>query len=177
MKARCYNKKTPHYFRYGGRGIYICERWISSLENFVLDMGKRPSDRHSIDRIDNNGNYEPSNCRWATPEEQGVNKRSNANITYNGKTQTLTQWAREMDLKTHTLRKRIFELGWDLDVAMSSRPIKSFKLDPEKVLEIRALLHDRVPIIEIARRFGIDQKLVYNIKNGLVWKHVNQIKV
>ncbi len=93
MLTRCRNPKDPTYQRYGLRGISVCERWLK-FENFVQDMGERPSDIHSIDRIDNNGNYEPGNCRWATKREQGSNKRNNRLIEINGVSKTLSQWVR-----------------------------------------------------------------------------------
>ena len=75
MLPRCYNNNFPRYRDWGGRGIVVCDRWRESFDNFIADMGFKPSPKHSLDRIDNNGNYEPSNCRWATPSEQQRNKR------------------------------------------------------------------------------------------------------
>jgi hypothetical protein len=77
MKRRCDNEKGNRWEHYGGRGIKVCDRWLHSYENFLNDMGRKPSPKHSIDRIDVNGNYEPSNCRWSTPKEQSNNTRRN----------------------------------------------------------------------------------------------------
>lgn len=76
MKHRCLNPKNKHYINYGGRGITICQRWLDSFRNFMEDMGPKPTPKHTIDRIDSDGNYEPGNCRWATPKEQSKNKRA-----------------------------------------------------------------------------------------------------
>lgn len=80
MKNRCYTTSSKNYEIYGGRGIIVCERWRTSFKNFLVDMGIRPTPRHTIDRIDVNGNYEPSNCRWATWNEQATNTSSNVAI-------------------------------------------------------------------------------------------------
>lgn len=86
MKQRCYNTNSSKYKNWGGRGIIVCDRWINSFENFFADMGERPLNKTSIDRIDVNGNYEKSNCRWATPKEQAETNRGcfrKGNIPYN----------------------------------------------------------------------------------------------
>lgn len=75
MKQRCLNSKDHAYKHYGGRGITICQRWLDNFQNFFDDMGPRPTSKHSIDRIDNDGNYEPGNCKWSTPSEQNSNQR------------------------------------------------------------------------------------------------------
>lgn len=75
MKARCYRESYAQYYDYGGRGIKVCDRWVNSFENFITDMGRRPTNQHSLDRIDNNGSYEPSNCRWATKTQQNLNQK------------------------------------------------------------------------------------------------------
>jgi hypothetical protein len=108
MKARCYNKNTPKYSEYGGRGISVCERWRNSFENFLLDMGIKPSNEHSLDRFPNNdGNYEPSNCRWATDYQQLRNTRRNVWIEYNGERIALTDLAKILGIHYITLRYQL----------------------------------------------------------------------
>lgn len=106
MLARCTHATNPAYRNYGGRGITVCERWLR-FENFIADMGQRPSAKHSIDRIDNNGNYEPTNCRWATKKEQCNNMRSNRVLVLNGRAQTIAQWSEELGLSHDAIRKRL----------------------------------------------------------------------
>jgi len=107
IKARCYNPSNKRFNRYGGRGIIVCDRWKNSFENFLEDMGVRPTLQHSIERIDNNGHYCPENCKWATDEEQNNNRSNNHFLTFNNKTQTLNQWIRETNLKEGTIRGRL----------------------------------------------------------------------
>lgn len=112
MKMRC-NRINQDY---SCRGITYCDRW-ESFENFYLDMGEVP-DGMSLDRIDPNGNYEPSNCRWADQETQANNKRSSVFIEWNGKKQTITQWAKELGMKPDKLRARK-RYGWSLERMMT----------------------------------------------------------
>lgn len=121
MIQRCTNPKWPKWEHYGGRGISVCEHWLA-FENFYADMGDPPSAKHSIDRRDNNGNYEPGNCRWATKREQCSNQRRNHNVTFGGRTQAVIQWAREFGVNPDTLRHRL-KKGWDIGLALSTPPL------------------------------------------------------
>ena len=107
MKGRCLNKNDPAFKNYGGRGIKVCARWKKSFENFFADMGPRPSLDYGIDRINNNGNYEPSNCRWATAKEQSSNKRTTVLLTHNGLTLTMAEWARRLGITRTGLWQRL----------------------------------------------------------------------
>jgi hypothetical protein len=109
MKQRCENKKCAAYSGYGGRGITVCDRWLASFENFITDMGLRPSINHSIDRINNNGNYEPSNCRWATRKEQARNIRSNRLLEFNGQTKCISEWAEIYGISVNAIDRRLKE--------------------------------------------------------------------
>lgn len=109
MVARCYNPSSNNFHDYGARGIRVCDRW-RSFANFFADMGERP-DGAMLDRIDNSGNYEPGNCRWATRVEQNRNKRSNVWLTINGETKLLKDWARESGIRHCVIRNRM-KRGW-----------------------------------------------------------------
>lgn len=119
MKQRVLNPSHKSYENYGGRGITICERWLESFENFVADMGERPEGM-TLDRIDTNGNYEPENCRWATDEVQGNNKRSSKLIEFQGRTQTSIQWAREFGIHPKVLLYRL-KNGWSIEEALTMK--------------------------------------------------------
>ena len=125
MKDRCFNENNDRYNDYGGRGITICSEWLgengfNNFEQWALNNGY--SEKLTIDRIDPNGNYEPSNCRWATVKEQNNNQRKNIYIEYAGETKTLAQWAEELNFPYFTLYARIVTYGWNIKEAFE-RPI------------------------------------------------------
>jgi hypothetical protein len=115
IKQRCINSDLPSYKYYGGRGITMCDRWNDSYENFLEDMGERPSKQHSIDRIDYNGNYEPNNCRWATQIEQARNKSNNHLVTYAGQTKVFAEWAEYFGVDYDALWNKCRWVNWDTD--------------------------------------------------------------
>lgn len=124
MMTRCHNPNATNFHRYGGRGIKVCARW-SVFEHFLADMGERPVGK-TLDRIDNDGNYEPENCRWATAEEQMNNCSINSHIDFAGRRQTVSQWAREIGICERALRYRI-NAGWPLERALGGRERKRRK--------------------------------------------------
>lgn len=109
MKTRCSrNCNNDNYRRYREQGIIVCDRWATSFVNFLEDMGEPPTNKHTIERIDNTGNYEPGNCRWATMKEQNMNKSNNAMITINGETKNVTQWAEHLGVSRNRIYKRLY---------------------------------------------------------------------
>ena len=119
MKERCLNPNCPEYATYGGRGIKVCDRWLA-FDNFLADMGARPGKEYSIDRYPNNdGNYEPTNCRWATRGEQNRNKRSRHEITFRGVTRCLEDWASHLGILQATLWSRLKTLNWTIGEALT----------------------------------------------------------
>ncbi len=115
MISRCFNPSHKCFVDYGGRGITVCDVWVSSFEAFYADMGDCPTNK-SIDRIDNDGPYSPENCRWATANEQQNNRRVNRLITYDGNTKTITEWSRTIGINVLTLTKRL-AMGWPINRA------------------------------------------------------------
>ena len=119
MKDRCTNPNSVNWPNYGGRGIKLCERWLK-FETFYEDVGDPPSDKHTIDRKNNDGNYEPRNVKWATMTEQASNRRSSNIIMFNGKSLTVTQWARELGIKRITISNRLNLYGWSIKDALTT---------------------------------------------------------
>lgn len=154
MKGRCLRKYSIGYHNYGGRGIKVCDRWLNSFENFYADMGLKPEGK-SIDRIDNNGNYTPENCRWATQKEQANNTRSNVRITLNGKTRTISQWLDRTN-QTKSLFHRRRKLGWSIRKALMTPTYKPRKLTINNTTRT---------IVEWALLSGVTRKTVVNRLN------------
>lgn len=123
MKARCYYERDKRFARYGGRGIRVCQRWLESFNNFLEDMAPKPSARHSIERIDVDGNYEPGNCVWATRAEQANNKSNNTRIEICGRVQTITQWSQETGVNRTVILRRM-QRGLSGDALIHKGPLK-----------------------------------------------------
>ena len=111
MLARCYNINHVAYPNYGGRGICVCEEWQNNFAQFLQDMGKKPSSTHSLDRVDNNGNYCKTNCRWASSRQQSNNKRNTIFVMYKGRRQSLVDWAEELCIPFKTVSRRHSQFG------------------------------------------------------------------
>ncbi|PPA70072.1 hypothetical protein [Jeotgalibacillus proteolyticus] len=123
MRSRCLNESDIDYAHYGGRGIKICEEWSDYAVFYKWAKEKGYNQELTIERIDNDGNYEPTNCRWATRKEQARNRRSNPQFTFNGKTKTIPDWAEEMNISYSALRTRLHD-GWSIEKALTT-PIKN----------------------------------------------------
>lgn len=113
MLSRCYCEQATGYAMYGARGIIVCDRWRESFENFYADMGPKPTDRHSIERNDGTGNYEPGNCKWATSYEQTRNVRRNVMLSFEGKTMCITDWAAHFGISLSGFKWRYKRHGAD----------------------------------------------------------------
>lgn len=125
MRQRCSNPRNPKYSDYGGRGIRVCDRW-NVFENFLADMGERPEGM-TLDRINNDGNYEPGNCRWADRLTQQGNTRWARNVEYNGKTQTILQWSKETGIHSTLIGWRLSH-GWTVAQALTTKPKRGNRL-------------------------------------------------
>lgn len=170
MLNRCYRETYNHYEDYGGRGITVCDRW-HTFENFLNDMPPRPSG-HSLERIDNDGNYCPENCRWATQAEQMRNTRKTKRITANGETKHLAVWARELNSTPSAILYRL-ENGWTeqdaVTIPIPKRP--NSRLSDDQVREVLRL-YPANSLNELAGMFNVSQKTIFNIVNGKIFKDI-----
>lgn len=111
MLSRCLNSNDANYRRYGARGITVCDSWAASFQNFLDDMGKRPSQEYSLDRIDNDGGYHPENCKWSTKKEQAINRRNTRKLAFQGMSLTIEEWSKLTGLNINTINSRLC-YGW-----------------------------------------------------------------
>ena len=155
MVHRCTHEKTAQYEDYGGRGITVCNEWLVNYDNFAdWAYANGYEDNLTIDRIDNNGNYEPNNCKWSTRKEQNRNKRNNFMITYRRETKCLRTWCEELNLPYDQMRNRIVNLGWN----------------PERAFEERIHYFEE-SIMHEAKAHGLEPRLVYDRINKLGWDY------
>lgn len=139
MISRCTNPKHPAYANYGGRGITVCDRWrygaggLTGYEHFRADVGPRPSRSHSLDRRDNDGNYEPTNIRWATNREQSRNQRCTTLVDWNGEKRLFIELCEEAGITTQTVRSRL-KRGWPIEAAISTPPGRRGKVANPRLL-------------------------------------------
>lgn len=121
MIKRCTNPNNKSFKNYGGRGITIYEKWRKSFYEFYNYIGNRPTPKHTIERINNNLGYIPGNIKWATCKEQNNNRRSNHQITFNGETMNVSQWAKKLGIKRATLNSRIVLMNWPIEKALNKQ--------------------------------------------------------
>lgn len=168
MRSRCRNPKDRNFPRYGGRGISVCERWDASFVEFLSDMGERPSDDHSLDRENNDGNYNPSNCRWATATQQCRNKSSNRMIKHNGETKCQSEWASITGISKSTISKRI-RSGWTPGRSLQENPKSDKKLTDDQAQSARDCPRIRGSATNLAKELGVSKTLICNIRNNKAW--------
>lgn len=162
IRHRCRTPEGRDYHMYGGRGIYVCPEWDHSFEQFVSDMGPRPSNIHTLHRIDNDGPYSRENCAWALPLEQAQNRRTSRLLTFEGRTQTVAEWAHERDINVRTLRGRL-STGWTAEEALS-RPASSTRTP--RTIQLLTFNGETLPVTEWARRSGINSQTLRSRLNS-----------
>lgn len=167
MKKRCYLKSNHNYKHYGARGIIVCREWLNNPQSFYKwSMEHGYQDNLTIDRIDVNGNYEPSNCRWIDQKTQQNNKRNNKSITYNGVTKTMSEWAKYLNLDYTLLKSRLLA-GWTFEKAISTknRSIGKFTINGETNTARYFAKKYNVPVITVYDRLkrGLSIERALNI--------------
>lgn len=148
MRARCHNPNAKRYERYGGRGIRVCEAW-SDFAQFLRDMGPRPKG-HTLERKNNDGNYEPTNCKWATPKEQQNNTCLTVYVEHDGKRQTLAQWSDETGVSLVALRAR-YDRGWSIDQMLNPDTDRSHHKRPSNRQALRTCAAEGCKNLRTAR--------------------------
>lgn len=192
IKSRCTNKKFDKKKRYVWRGITMCSRWqfgengVGGFECFLADMGHRPGEKFSVERIDNDGNYEPGNCKWATNKEQSNNRSNNHKLTFRGETTSMMTLAERHGVSYYVLRNRI-NRGWPVEDALfkplgtalfkpktaQGNSLPQARLTETEVREIRRVYSEGdITMEQLAIRFSISAASVCLLVNRKSWKHV-----
>jgi hypothetical protein len=170
MLDRCRNPNVVEYKYYGGRGIKVCERW-QVFENFFADLGAAAFEGASLERINNDGDYEPRNVRWATRYEQARNKSNNRLLSFKGQTKILAEWARDLGITPGALVYRLDYKGWSIEQSLTTpkpeRP--NGKLNMQQAREIRAS-YPHLSMDKIAIQYSVSKKTVLNIIHGRIFK-------
>jgi len=168
MLNRCRNPNVVEYKNYGGRGIKVCERWLT-FENFLADMGDL-SEYATIERVNNDGHYEPGNVQWATYYAQSRNKTNNRLLSFKGQTKILADWASDLGISPGALIYRLDYKGWSLEKSLTTpkpeRP--NAKLNMRQARAIRAL-YPSLSMEKIAAKYGVSKKTVLNIIHGKIF--------
>ncbi len=125
MIYRCTNTKWHRYDRYGGRGITICQRWLDSFENFLADVGPKPEPHYTLERVDNDGNYEPGNVCWATRKQQARNRRSSRLLEFRGENRTMAEWGEITGIPAVTIEARLRVCGYTIEQALT-QPLRGW---------------------------------------------------
>lgn len=175
MRAHYKSKKQPIYQKYyKARNITVCSRWTgqSGFINFLEDMGERP-EGYTLDRIDNDGNYEPSNCRWATKKEQSRNREGfNRMLTHNGETKCVSEWSESTGIPVKTLFERVYR-GWTVDQALNRSNHYKDKLDFDTAQKIR---RSKLKSSEIAKVYGVSSRTIRDVRNNITWKEESYVR-
>ena len=181
MKSRCGNPNNASYKRYGGRGIQVCAQW-HTFHAFLQDMGEAPNGM-TLERINNDGNYEPANCTWATREEQQRNTRRTKKYKFDGQVLTQREWEIKLGLTVGAIHHR-FKRGWSVEQILSTASLGKWRdvagerngrsvLTEFDVIEIVKLLKNGFSQSNIGRKFGVSSATIHNIGKGKTWKHLN----
>lgn len=192
MLTRCRNRNYPDYMDWGGRGITVCKRWefgedgLSGFQCFYTDMGNKPTEAHTLDRVDNNGGYCKENCRWATGSQQANNRRSNRRLTYQGETLSMMDMAAKHGMNYYVLRNRVSR-GWPTDLAMTiplghgyhprkfavGSQLPQAALTEPEVAEIRdRYTQGGIKMLELAKHYQVSVGTICLLVNRKTWKHV-----
>ena len=185
MICRCNNKNSKSYKNYGGRGIRVCDEWRKDFWAFYRHIGKRPTRKHTVERIDTNGNYEPGNVRWATRTEQARNTTKNVTLSHQGTTATVAEWAERLGIRPTTIYYRL-DHNWPIEKALNSeirnplenlRPPKdkhgpAAKLTEESVRKIRVEFSAGSSMASLGKRYGVSRSTIQHVVHRRTWADI-----